>query len=361
MSNVETEPSEVVCTADDGAASSSGEVTIRVLTPREVPLGGPRAMSVRRTLPQRALSLIGAWCFLDHYGPDQVASTGGMDVPPHPHTGLATVSWLFSGEITHADSAGHRAVVRPGQLSLMTAGAGISHSERSSGDSPELHGVQMWVALPEESRFGPRRFDHYTPPVRTGRGWSAQVFLGSAFGDRSPIPTATPMLAAEVCLEPGRTLTVQVPADFEHGVLVDTGEITVDGQPVPPDHLGYRPAGQDRLRLTAGDQAARLVLFGGPPLGEQIVMWWNFVGRSHEEIVAFRAAWQGQIGQGGSVPGQQEVAPGHLPEHPDGRERAARTVAPPSFGLPEDDPGEPLPAPVLPNVRIRPRTQPGGR
>ncbi|WP_022918035.1 pirin family protein [Ruania albidiflava] len=353
MSNVETKPSEVVCAADDGAASSDAAPTIRVLTPREVPLGGPRAMSVRRPLPQRALSLIGAWCFLDHYGPDEVASTGGMDVPPHPHTGLATVSWLFSGEITHADSAGHRAVVRPGELSLMTAGSGISHSERSSGPSPELHGVQMWVALPEESRFGPRRFDHYTPPVRTGPGWSAQVFLGTGFGDTAPVPTATPMLAAEVRLEPGRTLDVDVAADFEHGVLVDTGEVTVDEQPVPADHLAYRRAGERRLQLAAGDRAVRLVLFGGPPLGEQIVMWWNFVGRSHEEIVAFRTAWQEQIGR----PERRADSSEHLY----GTAGETQTVAPPSFGLPEDDPGAPLPAPVLPNVRIRPREQPGGR
>ena len=360
MSNVETRPAEVVCAADDGGASPVGAVPIRVLTPREVPLGGPRAMSVRRTLPQRALSLIGAWCFLDHYGPDQVASTGGMDVPPHPHTGLATVSWLFSGEITHADSAGHRAVVRPGQLSLMTAGSGISHSERSSGPSPELHGVQMWVALPEQHRFGPRRFDHYTPPVRTGSGWSAQVFLGSAFGEVAPVPTATPMLAAEVRLEAGSSVSVDVAADFEHGVLVDTGEPGVDGQPVPADHLAYRPAGSDRLQLTAGDQPVRLVLFGGPPLGEQIVMWWNFVGRSHEEIVAFRTAWQEQIGRAEPRAGVPEHR-SDTPEHLSGTAGGTATVAAPSFGLPADDPGAPLPAPVLPNVRIRPREQRGGR
>ena len=344
MSNVETKPDEMVCAADDGAPASAADVAVRILTPREVPLGGPRAMTVRRTLPQRALSLIGAWCFLDHYGPDRVATTGGMDVPPHPHTGLATVSWLFSGTITHADSADHLARVAPGQLSLMTAGAGISHSERSTAETDVLHGVQLWFALPEGSRFGPRRFDHYAPPILTGRGWSAQVFLGSALGDSSPITTATPMLGAEVRLEPGRTLTVPVDPAFEHGVLVDTGEVSVDETPVPAEYLGYRPAGQDQLRLTAGDQAARVILFGGEPFAEQIVMWWNFVGRSHEEIVAFRAAWQDQIGR---------------PEQPDETDGENASVAAPSYGLPQDDPGPPLPAPVLPNVRIRPREQPG--
>lgn len=353
MSNVEAKPAEVVCTADDGAPASDSDVAVRILEPREVPLGGPRAMTVRRTLPQRALSLIGAWCFLDHYGPDQVATTGGMDVPPHPHTGLATVSWLFSGAITHADSADHLARVAPGQLSLMTAGAGISHSERSTADTDVLHGIQLWCALPDEARFGPRRFDHYAPPVLAADGWSAQVFLGTLLGDTAPIATATPLVGAEVRLEPGRSLAVPVDPTFEHGVLVDTGEVAVDDEPVPAGHLGFRPAGPDELRLTAGDQAARVLLFGGEPFAEQIVMWWNFVGRSHEEIVAFRAAWQEQIGR----PEQPHPEQPH-PEQPSETGAGNAPVAAPSYGLPQDDPGEALPAPVLPNVRIRPREQP---
>ncbi|WP_255254039.1 pirin family protein, partial [Streptomyces albidoflavus] len=127
---------------------------VEVLTPREVPLGGPRAMTVRRTLPQRARTLIGAWCFADHYGPDDVARTGGMDVPPHPHTGLQTVSWLFTGEIEHRDSLGVHAMVRPGELNLMTGGHGISHSEVSTPGTRILHGVQLWVALPAAHRHG---------------------------------------------------------------------------------------------------------------------------------------------------------------------------------------------------------------
>ena len=122
---------------------------MEILTPREVPLGGLRAMTVRRTLPQRERSLIGAWCFVDHYGPNLVDDTGGMSVAPHPHTGLQTVSWLFAGEIEHRDSAGHLAMVRPGEVNLMTAGRGISHSEVSTPDTTSLHGAQLWVALPK--------------------------------------------------------------------------------------------------------------------------------------------------------------------------------------------------------------------
>ena len=139
--------------------------TVEILTPREVPLGGLRAMNVRRTLPQRHRSLIGGWCFLDHYGPDDVADSGGMLVTPHPHTGLQTVSWLFTGEIDHVDSAGNAATVRPGELNLMTAGRGISHSEVSTPSTTTLHGAQLWVALPDASRFVEPGFEHYAPPA----------------------------------------------------------------------------------------------------------------------------------------------------------------------------------------------------
>ena len=140
-----------------------------VLTPRDVPLGGLRAMTVRRTLPQRQRSLIGAWCFVDHYGPDEVDGDGGMVVPPHPHTGLQTVSWLFSGEIEHRDSAGHHATVSPGELNLMTAGRGISHSEYSTPGTTTLHGAQLWLALP--GRRPPGRAD--LRALRARRPWTA--------------------------------------------------------------------------------------------------------------------------------------------------------------------------------------------
>ncbi|SED95180.1 pirin family protein [Ruania alba] len=333
MSNVESAPVEVVCTAVE---RGPGPAQVRLLEPRDVPLGGPRAMSVRRTLPQRALSLIGAWCFVDHYGPDDVARTGGMDVPPHPHTGLQTVSWLFSGQVEHRDSAGHIATIGPGALSLMTAGSGISHSERSTSETTTLHGVQLWVALPEEARFGDRAFDHYEPPVLRGDGYTAQVFLGSAFGHTSPVATATELLGAEVRLDPGAEVSLTPSGIFELGVLVDHGTVTADGTPVPTDHLAFREACADPITLTAGEQGARVLVIGGPPFGEQIVMWWNFVGRSHDEIVAYRQAWQAEIGAAAGADG--------------GAPRA-------QFGIP-DDPGDPLPAPTLPPVRIKPRGAP---
>jgi quercetin 2,3-dioxygenase len=303
-------------------------MTVDILTPREVPLGGLRAMTVRRTLPQRERSLIGAWCFLDHYGPDDVADTGGMAVAPHPHTGLQTVSWLFTGEIEHRDSAGHHALVRPGELNLMTAGHGISHSEVSTAATTTLHGAQLWVALPDAARDGTPGFEHYAPPEVAGDGWAVRVFVGTLLGSTSPVATATPLLGAEVLLDPRAVLELDVDAAYEHGVLADTGVVRVDGAEVKAHELAYLVPGSGRLTLEAGDDGARLLLLGGPPFGEPIVMWWNFVGRSHEEVVAFRDAWQAQLADG----------------YDDGR-----------FGIPVGNELPAIPAPPLPNARLKER------
>ncbi|MEQ4497671.1 pirin family protein, partial [Nocardioides kribbensis] len=206
MSNLEERPDEVTCAA--------GSTTVEVVAPRLVPLGGPRGMTVRRTLPQRGRSLIGAWCFLDHYGPDDVAATGGMVVAPHPHTGLQTVSWLFTGEVQHRDSLGTAAMVRPGELNLMTAGRGISHSEVSPPGTTTLHGAQLWVALPDGARSVDPAFAHHAPAPRTGDGWVARVFLGSLLGETSPVSTHTPLLGAELLLEPGARLDLDVDPSF---------------------------------------------------------------------------------------------------------------------------------------------------
>lgn len=185
MSNLEVAPPEVECGED---VTDAG---LEIIAPREVPLGGPRAMLVRRTLPTRSRTMIGAWCFADHYGPDSVEQSGGMVVPPHPHTGLQTVSWLFTGEIEHRDSTGVHAMVRPGELNLMTSGRGVSHSEVSTPQTRILHGVQLWTALPQESRFVDPGFERFVPEPVDLEGGRLSVFLGSLAVDdpaaREPI------------------------------------------------------------------------------------------------------------------------------------------------------------------------------
>ncbi|CAN7233242.1 pirin family protein [Knoellia sp. LjRoot47] len=301
---------------------------VHVLTPREVPLGGPRAMTVRRTLPHRDRSFVGAWCFVDHYGPDDVDSTGGMDVPPHPHTGLQTVSWLFEGEVEHRDSGGVHAMVRPGEVNLMTSGHGIAHSEVSTPGTSTLHGVQLWVVLPEADRDLQREFQHHAAPVvPLAEGVEGRVFIGSLGGHTSPVVTRTPLLGAEVTLAAGATWTVPVDTAYEHGVLVDTGRVTFDGTTLERGDLGVVDAGPGELTVEALEPT-RIVLLGGTPYDESIVMWWNFIGRDHDEIVAFRDAWQGREERFGEVEGY-----------------AGRLTW--------------LPAPVLPGGRLRSRTRHG--
>lgn len=355
MSNPERDPVETVCRASD--PSGRAPHGIEIIEPREVPLGGLRAMPVRRTLPQRARSLIGAWCFLDHYGPDDVAVTGGMNVPAHPHIGLQTVSWLFSGEIEHRDSAGFHALVRPGELNLMTAGSGISHSERSTASTTVLHGAQLWVALPSSARGMAKTFEHYSPPVLWGEGWRGQVFLGSLFGDRSPVAVHTPLVGAEIRIDAGCALEVAVDPGFEHGVLLDAGELLVARDaaapvPVAPAELAYASAGASTIGLRAGAEGARLLLIGGEPFSEQIVMWWNFIGRTHDDIARARADWQAQLAEAGVG----DVTPEGRPEPAE--DAALGSVDAQRFGLPEDEPDPPLPAPPLPIARLLPRSAP---
>ncbi|MCV7278828.1 pirin family protein [Mycolicibacterium flavescens] len=320
MSNTDTAPTEVTCAPSPFTG---------VLRAREVPLGGPRAMLVRRTLPQRERSLIGAWCFADHYGPHDVRGGVGMDVPPHPHTGLQTVSWLFSGEIEHRDSAGVHAMVHPGELNLMSAGAGICHSEVSTPATTELHGVQLWVALPEEARHSSRGFAHHKPTPRVVDGATLLVFLGQLAGEHSPVETYTPLLGAQIDLEPGASVTFDVDPGFEHGVLLDRGAVRVGGTTLDVADLWFQAAGSHQLTIdNPAAEPARVLLLGGPPFPEQLLMWWNFVGRTHDEIVEYRRQWEAGDSRFGAVTGYRGAV-------------------------------DRLPAPPLPNATLRPRPNPG--
>jgi redox-sensitive bicupin YhaK (pirin superfamily) len=246
-----------------------------------------------------------------------------MVVPPHPHTGLQTASWLFSGEIEHRDSAGHHAFVRPGELNLMTAGRGISHSEYSTPGTTVLHGAQLWLALPDGDRHTEPAFEHHVPAPVSGAGWEARVFLGSVLGSTSPVRTYSPLLGAELRLRAGTTVPIPVDPTYEHGLLLDSGSVTVGGEALKAAELGYLEPGRDQIEVSAAEDALALLL-GGPPFGEQIVMWWNFIGREHEEVAGFREQWQHLLAEGS-----------------DDR-----------FSLPQDDPEPALPAPVLPNARM---------
>jgi redox-sensitive bicupin YhaK (pirin superfamily) len=324
LSNTETTPVELLI-EDRPCAEES---VVEILKPRDVPLGGPRAMTVHRTLPQKARSLIGAWCFVDHYGPDDVSQTGGMDVPPHPHTGLQTVSWLFEGEIEHRDSHGVHAMVRPAELNLMTGGQGIAHSEVSTKRTSILHGAQLWVALPDAARGAARNFQHHIPQPQNIDGATVRVFLGTLAGETSPVQTFTPLLGAEITVAAHKHVELEVNPAFEHGLLVDSAILHLGGTALTRGELGYLGTGARTVSVSNPTGAnARALLIGGVPFGEEMVMWWNFVGRSHEEIAAFREQWQEESDRFGVVEGYEG--------------KISR-----------------LPAPPLPNARILPRRRP---
>lgn len=325
MSDVTADPRVTVC-----ESRATGGPVSELLEPRRVQLG--ESTEVRRLLPSLGRRMVGAWCFVDHYGPDEIAAEPGMQVAPHPHIGLQTVSWLLAGEVHHRDSLGSDVLVRPGELGLMTAGRGIAHSEQSPDPhSPLLHGAQLWVALPGEERTVAPRFEHHADlPQVTARGLRATVLLGELGGARSPGRAHSPILGVDVRLAAGAATALPLEPDFEHAVLTVSGAPEVDGRVVAPGTLLYLGTGRREVPLGA-EPESRFLLLGGEPFAEQLVMWWNFVGRSGEEVAEARAEWQAEIAGSadhrfGAVPGYEglplaapELPP--TPLKPRGRER----------------------------------------
>ncbi len=297
------------------------------LEPREVPLGGVRNMFVLRTLPHRNLPTIGAWCFLDRFGPADTR----MRVEPHPHIGLQTVTWPLVGEIRHRDAVGSDVDLRRGQLNLMTAGYGISHSEYSVGeDARPLDALQLWVALPS-SATAPGFEQHTELPVVTlraadGADAEATVVLGEFAGVRSPATVHTPIVGAEIVLSPGSRVHLPLRADWEHALMLVEGDVVVAEHPLDRNGLLYLGDSRDGVEVSS-DEGALLFLLGGEPFEDEIVMWWNFAGRTHDEIVAAREEWEAES-SAAAEPARFGIVGGH-----DIR----------------------IPAPPLPDVQLMPR------
>ncbi|GAA5044200.1 pirin family protein [Nocardia callitridis] len=288
MSDLDPHPDESVCTP------SSGEGPCAQFYPaREVPLGGVRGVFVERVLPQRDLPTVGAWCFLDHFGSSTVRDTGAPpDIDPHPHIGLQTVTWPFEGAIRHRDSVGSDVLIRPGQLNLMTSGRGIAHSEYTVEGEPAGQGLQLWIALPgNRTGLDPHFEQHRELPVHEVDGLRATVLIGSLAGASSPATAYTPIVGADVRLAPHTDVELPVDPDFEHAMLVLDGTVNVDGTEVTPGPLLYLGTGRKALPLTS-TEGTHFALIGGAPFDEELVMWWNFVGRSHEDIVSARDDWE---------------------------------------------------------------------
>ncbi len=279
------EAAEAPLTPDCGVA---GPPVVEISPARIAEVG---RVAVRRALPQRARRTVGAWCFADHFGPVEATEDQGFDIGPHPHMGLATVTWLFEGELVHRDSLGSEQPIRAGELNLMTAGHGISHSEQRTGRyRGDLAGIQLWLAQPEATRHGQAGFSHHADlPKLDLDGGTATVLVGSFAGSRSAAEFAWPTCGAELAVATGAT---DVPLDpaWEYALVVAGGRVEVGGQPVTPGVLGYVGTGREELRLNAAEPS-RLMLLGGLPFGERVVMWWNFVARSTHELDAAYRSW----------------------------------------------------------------------
>ncbi|SDS40053.1 pirin family protein [Microlunatus soli] len=297
-----------------------------LIAEREVPLGGVRGITVHRTLPSRELPTIGAWCFLDRFGP---APADSMVVLPHPHTALQTVTWPISGSIHHRDSVGSDVIVRPGELNLMTAGHGVSHSEISLAGPDPLRGLQFWVALPDSALQTAATFEQHTalPTVELANG-TATVLAGRFAGTESPASTFTPLVGAQLALRPGIS-GIELDPSFEHGLMIIDGRIRIEDTELAPGPLHYFGVGSSAIELRA-ESTATVIIIGGRPFDSELIMWWNFIGRSHEDIVTARQQWQDHDGRFGSVAGSYRAFPGA-----DGADR--------------------IPAPPMPSTRLKPR------
>lgn len=286
MSNLAPSTAAETCAGDPAARP-----TLEALPGRLSDLGG---LPIRRLLPRAGRRLVGPWCFLDAFGPLAFATGKPMDVAPHPHIGLQTVSWLLDGEVLHHDSLGLTGLAAPGVLNLMTAGRGIAHSEETPpANAGRLGGVQLWVALPEASRETAPSFEqqHGLPLVEL-EGGRATLLMGTFASARSPARAFSPIVGADLALGPDRRCALPLDQDFEHALVPLRGACRLGGQPLSIDTLYYLGTGRRELTLEGGCDPARLLLLGGAPFGETILMWWNFVARTTDEIVAAREDWQ---------------------------------------------------------------------
>ena len=271
-------------------ALGASDARLESYSNRELTLG---SLAISRALPVKDRRLVGPWCFLDRFGPLTFSGGKPMDVAPHPHIGLQTVTWLLQGEVVHDDSLGCQSLLRPGGLNVMTSGGGISHAEQTPNDNTgRLNGVQLWVALPERHRHMPAAFQQVpeVPALETSEG-RVQVFAGMLNGASSPASHFTEILGADLQVHPGHSLTLPLQPRFEHALLVMSGDAAIDGQALEDRALYYLGAARSEVSFSSRN-GGRLLLIGGPPFPEKVLMWWNFVARTPEEISQARADWE---------------------------------------------------------------------
>ncbi|HEY6353989.1 MAG TPA: pirin family protein, partial [Burkholderiaceae bacterium] len=259
------------------------------LPARRADLGG--GLSIARALPTAQRRTVGAWCFLDHAGPVHFPPGEGMRVGPHPHIGLQTFTWMIEGEVLHHDSLGNQQIIRPGEVNLMTAGRGIAHSEESVGPQGTVHAAQLWIALPDAQRHIEPAFVHHPHlPVAQVDGFRATVLAGRAFDLDSPVRLFSDLLGLNLVAAGAAQAEMALQPEFEHAVLCLRGAARLDGEAIEPGTLFYAAPGRAQLQL-ACDASAQLLLIGGRPFDEALLIWWNFVARTQAEIEQAAADW----------------------------------------------------------------------
>lgn len=261
-------------------------------------------MIVRRILPSRQQRMVGAWCFLDHAGPVEFAPNHGMHVGAHPHTGLQTFTWLIEGEVLHRDSLGHEQIIRPGQVNLMTAGRGIVHTEDSVADGQRLHAAQLWIALPPEAQDCPPDFAHHPDLPQWQANAATLTLLAGNYGGRTaPTRLYSPLLGIDIASAVAGMVALDLQPDFEYGLLPLTGSVSLGGECFQADEFAYIGRGRERLHLDLAS-GSKVLLLGGEPFEEPVLMWWNFVGFSKEAITDAQRRWEqgdpcfGPVGDG---------------------------------------------------------------
>ncbi len=286
---------------------------LQLITARSKDVGG---LPVARVLPTRERRLIGAWCFLDHAGPTVFkGDSEGMKVSPHPHTALQTFTWMIEGEVLHRDSLGYEQVIRPGQVNLMTAGYGISHSEDTYGESRQLHAVQLWIALPEAVKDISPRFDHYPTLPRWAEGEIHFHLLVGEYGTyKAPTLTFSPLIGLDIIAKKTARQVLTLRPEFEYGIFAISGSATIEGQQIKSNELVYLGKNITEISIELASDS-HILLLGGEPLNESVLMWWNFIGRTKADIHAAVEEWN----QGN-----------------------------PRFGRVFNDEREPTPAPIMP-------------
>lgn len=268
-----------------GLVDDNGD-TVEVREGRVARVGN---LGVVRILPTKGRRTVGAWCFVDMMLPGDALEPDPMEIGPHPHIGLATVTWLLRGEAVHTDSLGTEQLIRSGQLNLMTSGHGVAHAEL--GLEPGVLGLQMWIAQPEETRHGESAFEHHGDlPVKDLGIGEATVILGNLDGTASPARMDTRLVGADLSLEEGE-VTIAADTGFEYGLIPVEGRVKINGAIVEPGYLGLIPPGGESLRLETETAGTRAMLIGGEPFGTRIQMWWNFVARSRDELTQAWRDW----------------------------------------------------------------------